>query len=204
MQTNNQITGIILAGGKSSRFGTDKAFAELNGMPLISFSYNKLKQICSKIILSSNSENSIFLDIKIVKDEFAEIGPIGGIYSALNQSDTEINIVLSCDIPFVSVDLLNYLLLQSENFDVTIAKHEDYCEPLIGIYKKSINNSIKDSINNKQYSLIKLITKLNYNEVIINEKQNFYHNNLFFNVNTKQDLEKLKNLPDFKNLADLK
>jgi len=112
------VTGIILAGGKSSRMGAEKGLQELCAKPLIHYAIEVLSGLCNTIIISSSSEAYKSLGHKVVADVIPGIGPMGGIYSALQQSKTEENLVLSCDLPFVSQELMSYILEYSMGYCV--------------------------------------------------------------------------------------
>ncbi|MCF6240761.1 MAG: molybdenum cofactor guanylyltransferase, partial [Bacteroidales bacterium] len=99
MIDKNNITGIILCGGKSKRMGSNKALLQLNGKCIINYVTELLSNFCNEIIISTNSHELAFLKTELVADEFQTIGPIAGIYSALKHSKTEKNIILSCDTP---------------------------------------------------------------------------------------------------------
>lgn len=184
-----EVTGIILAGGKSSRMGTDKGLQELCGKPLISYVIDALSGLCSEIIISSSSEGYQSFGYKVIADELPGIGPMGGIYSALRQSSTENNLVISCDLPFVTEKLLSYILENASGFQVAIpwlgGRHY---EPLCGFYNLSVLEGISNFIQKGNYKLPDLFEEININRLIINNSLSFYHENLFLNVNGKHDL----------------
>lgn len=189
------VTGIILAGGKSSRMGTDKGLQELSGNPLIHYAIHALSGLCNTIIISSSSEAYQSLGYKVVADVFPGIGPMGGIYSALKQSETAENLVLSCDLPFASTELLSYILEKSEGFHVAVPwQGNQHYEPLCGFYHLSILDQMNDFIQNKNYKLPDLFKEININRLIINNKLGFYNENLFLNINSKLDLATAENL----------
>jgi molybdopterin-guanine dinucleotide biosynthesis protein A len=190
-----EVTGIILAGGKSSRMGTDKGLQELCGKPLISYSIKALSEICSTIIISTSSDAYQSFGYKTVADEIPGIGPMGGIYSALKQSKTEKNLVLSCDLPFVSVELLSYILKSSEGYKVTVPwQGNQHYEPLCGFYHLSILDQISIYIQNNNYKLPDLFNEITINQLVINNELDFYTEELFLNVNSKHDLATAENL----------
>jgi molybdopterin-guanine dinucleotide biosynthesis protein A len=190
-----EVTGIILAGGKSSRMGTDKGLQQLCGKPLIYYSIKVLSEICSTIIISTSSDAYRSFGFKTVADEIPGIGPMGGICSALKQSKTEKNLVLSCDLPFVSGELLSYIIENSEGFQVAVPwQGNQHYEPLCGFYNLSILDQINTFIQNSNYKLPDLFEKISMNRLIINDKLEFYSENLFLNVNSKHDLALAENL----------
>lgn len=184
-----EVTGIILAGGKSSRMGTDKGMQELCGKPLIGYAIQVLSELCGTIIISTSSDAYQSLGYKTVADEIPGIGPMGGIYSAIRQSKTEKNLVLSCDLPFVSKELLSYILESSEGCQVAVPwKGSQHYEPLCGFYSLSIKEKVHAFIKNENYKLPDLFEEIRINKLIISKELDFYHENLFMNVNSKHDL----------------
>lgn len=193
------VTGIILAGGKSSRMGTDKGLQQLCGKPLIYYAIQALSGLCNKIIISTSSNEYKSFGYKTIADEIPGIGPMGGIFSALKQSRTEKNLVLSCDLPFVSRELFSHILENSEGYQVAVPwqGHQHY-EPLCGFYHASILDQLSLYIQRKNYKLPNLFDEISINKLIINSKYDFYHENIFLNVNSKHDLLIAENLMEIR------
>lgn len=186
---NMQVTGIILAGGKSSRMGTDKGLQELCGKPLISYAIQVLSVLCDSIVISSSSDAYNSFGCEVIADEFPGIGPMGGIYSALKQSKTEKNLVLSCDLPFVTKELLSFILKNSDGFEVAVPyEGNQHYEPLCGFYNIAVLDSMGVYIRNGNYKLPDLFQEIKINKLNINSELDFYQDNLFINVNSKHDL----------------
>ena len=187
-----EITGIILAGGKSSRMGQEKGLIKFKDKHLIEYSINVLKNITDRIIISSNSKSYDFLDFEIVKDEIPNSGPMGGIYSGLMQSNTEVNLVLSCDTPFVSEDLLMYVLEKSKGKDIVVPWHgKKFFEPLCAYYNKNSTKILRQFIDKKNYRIPDVFNEVNFKALLMSENLDFFHKELFVNINSKQDLKKL-------------
>lgn len=189
------VTGIILAGGKSSRMGTDKGLQMLCGKPLISYAIQLLSGVCSTIIISSSSDAYKSFGYQVVADEFPGIGPMGGIYSALKQSKTEKNLVLSCDLPFVSEDLMSYILDKASGFEVAVPwLGNRHYEPLCGFYRLSVLDHLSSFIQKGNYKLPDLFEEIRINRLMINSELSFYDERLFLNINSKHDLATAENL----------
>jgi molybdopterin-guanine dinucleotide biosynthesis protein A len=107
------LTGIILAGGKSSRLGFDKCKIKFDEYTIVESLILKLKQICDEIIISENSNSFHNENCYSQHDEIEDIGPIGGIYSSINKSKNFKNIIVSCDTPFLNIQYLNFMYEQS-------------------------------------------------------------------------------------------
>jgi molybdenum cofactor guanylyltransferase len=190
-----EVTGIILAGGKSSRMGAEKGLQILGGKPLVSYAVEALSVICNRIIISSSSHSYASFCNKVVADEFQGIGPMAGIYSALRQSETERNLVLSCDLPFVTGELMSFILEQSEGFQVAVPwQGNQHYEPLCGFYHSSVLQQMGNFIQNGNYKLPDLFDELSINKLIINTNYSFYRQNIFLNINSKHDLAAAENM----------
>lgn len=181
------VTGIVLAGGKSSRMGEDKSLLNLNGKSLIEYSISALKPLCKEVIISSNQFVYDFTGCAVWPDEMAIQAPMIGIYSCLKRSTTDLNIVLTCDMPMVTTDFLAHLLANSEGVEITVPVRHGSLEPLCGIYRKSAINSLNKCILEGDFSMRKGI-RLSSHRLINLESDDFANGpNLFWNINTPAD-----------------
>jgi molybdenum cofactor guanylyltransferase len=183
------MTGIILAGGKSSRMGMEKGLVVFRGQPLIHWSISVLKESCNEILISSNSDCYNYLGFKVVADIFPDIGPMGGIYSCLVQSADDINLVLSCDMPFVTPEIFKLMIAEKGDSKVCVPGHEgEKYEPLCGIYQKSILEEMNVFIQNKNYKLPDLFRQTNAKILYIHKINPSLPKNYFLNINRPEDL----------------
>ena len=191
-----KITGIVLAGGKSSRMGTEKGLVIFKGKPLIEYSLDVLKNSCDEIIISSNSESYDAFGYPVLKDEFPDSGPMGGIYTCLKASKNQVNIILSCDMPMVNTVFLNKLLAVADGFEVVVPWHEKkYFEPLCAVYRKKLLPVFEDFIQNKNFRIPDLFAAVNTNYLKIG-KEFGVDPLIFFNINTLQQLDELSQMVD--------
>lgn len=168
---NNKVTGIILAGGASSRMGNDKGLCNYKGKPLIFYAINVLNTICDDIIISSNNPESYSsFGYKIVADEIKKIGPLGGIYSCLKYSQTTDNLIISCDMPHLTSELMYSLLSFSAQYDIVVSQHvNSYYEPLAGYYSSNVTPVIERFIKIKDYKLLNLFEKVKFKSIPIED-----------------------------------
>ena len=185
-----QITGIILAGGKSTRFGKDKALVQVNGKSLLENAIDICFECCSTILISSNQKEHQVAGYKIVPDEFPACGPIGGIYSGLKQAKTDWSFVLSVDSPAVEKEFIRYLISMISNSEAVVPESFKGKEPLIALYEKGCLPEIKKRIQNKNYKMHDLLSSLNVNYIDSRQWQTKYPQ-LFHNINRVNDLEEL-------------
>lgn len=181
-----QITGIILAGGKSTRMGRDKALIEVEGTSLLDRSVKTLQAVCDNLLISSANESHARPGIDIIKDEVKDCGPIGGVYSCLKKSVTDWNFVVSVDSPFVEPGFIKHLLKNVDDCDVLVPQHHKGKEPLVAFYHKNSISQIEDHLKNGIYKMHRLLDALNTKYIDV---QDWVETNprLFFNYNRPED-----------------
>jgi molybdenum cofactor guanylyltransferase len=189
-----ELTGVIIAGGRSKRMGVEKGLVQLGSKPLIMYPVGLLKELCSNVIISANSHAFDFIELDVISDKAPGNAPMIGIYSALLSAATEYILVLSCDMPFINVDLLQHIINLSGDAKAVIASHDGYAEPLCGIYHHDLIPELELQIAEKKFKLITFLEKVESIYVEINENLLFYNPGLFLNVNTPGDLERAEML----------
>jgi molybdopterin-guanine dinucleotide biosynthesis protein A len=149
-------TGVILAGGRSSRMGVDKCTILFQGKPLIYWPYVLLKDIVDEIIVSVSTGKDTeplrrFLgdDIQYAEDEKPYLGPLSGIYSSFKMAQGEYIATIPCDSPLVHTDLYGQLFEKAKDFDAAVPMVRGFYETLYGVYKrdamlKAIEKVFKD------------------------------------------------------------
>lgn len=185
-------TGIILAGGKSSRMGKEKANLKLGNKTFIEIILQTISPLCSDILISTNNRHLNFPGTESVPDLIKNIGPLGGIYTCLKYSDKFKNIVVTVDTPFISSNLLKYVLDQSENFDVTYCEHNNKEHPLIGVFTKNFLKVIENDIQKGKYKMLNSIYKSKSKKLLIKKDHPVYTDKLFLNINDPTDLQNLQ------------
>lgn len=184
------LTGVVLAGGKSSRMGQDKGLMLLNGKPMVTWVLEALSQVTEDIIIIANSPDYQQFGHKVYADDFPERGPLGGICTALRRTSSEQLLVLSCDMPLVNRGLLEYLISFSNSLQATTTIEEDFPNPFSGIYPKSLLPTMLTALKNKELSLVRILQKEGFTGVSLDEKMPFYHSMLLHNVNSPEALAK--------------
>lgn len=174
---------IILAGGSSSRMGTDKGLMLFNGIPMIEHITNHFKTKFKEIIIVSNNMNYAPYCSKLITDNFKNIGPIGGIEAGISASYFEKNIILSCDNPLVQWDLIEYIIAHHLKNEI-IFSHYNSTHPFPGFYHSSIRPKLIKLINNGLRKLTSLETHF---DVLKLDCSNF-NENYFINFNSPDDI----------------
>jgi len=194
MIDKKNITGIILAGGKSSRMGTDKGFLSLKGHRFVEHIIKTIQPLVHKIIIVSNNSDYDVFKQKRVDDIIKDAGPLAGLHSGLYHSETEINLVLSCDIPFINDTVINKLIeAYNEESDVIQIKSQGMIMPLIAIYKRECFHLFSTLLETGERRLQFAVTKLNSKTILIDDDQN----QNVRNINTKSQYKAL--IDEFEN-----
>ena len=194
MANITSITGIILAGGKSTRIGTNKPQLKIGKGHLIDRVLGTLSQFTSSILIVTAEDQigpvkSAAPSTRMVKDIYPGKGPLGGIYTGLMYAETSYSIVVGCDMPFLNSDLIKYLIDGASSFAAVAPKIGWMIQPLHAIYSKSCVPSIEALIRQDQLQIIKLFNLVNTRYITEKEIDQFDPGHLsFLNINTEGDL----------------
>ena len=181
-------TGIILAGGKSSRMGEDKGLVLLNGKPMIQYVIEALKEVVSEISIISNNESYHKFGVPVYSDIIKEKGPVGGIYTGLYHSTTELNFCISCDVPMISSDFIFWLLNRSGNAFVTLPMYKDKVHQMIGVYSKQVLSNFQESVEKEHLKLSQVNNDMGCEIIDIEKEYANFDELIFSNINTKNEL----------------
>lgn len=138
MDRVDSVNGVILAGGRSKRMGTDKALIPIHGKPMIQHVAETLQSVFKTVLVASDFlQRYEFLGFAVIPDEFKDSGPLAGIQAALKISAPAAVFVLPCDMPFFPSDLVTYLLAFESNAPVRVLSTPERSFPLCGYYSQS-------------------------------------------------------------------
>lgn len=178
-------TGIILAGGQSSRMGSDKGLMRLAGIRFIEHCIAALRPLVDDIIIvSNNSEYDVF-GYSRVPDRIKNAGPLAGLYSGLYHSASEDNLVLSCDVPLIKTTVLELLLdPKHDHFDVVQLKSCEQTMPLIASYKKHCMHKCLELLERDERRLQEAVKQLITKTITIDSSLEIFVKN----INTVEEL----------------
>ncbi len=191
------ITIAVQAGGKSSRMGEDKALIRLAGIPLIERVLARIDGLADEILITTNRPETLtHLNLRMVGDEVPGAGALHGLKTALDAARGEIVLVLSCDTPFVSRELLEHLLSRAHEADVIVPKHGDKYEPLQAVYNKTrCLPAVEAALVSGERRMVSFYPKVNVLPIEAHVLSELDPSGLsFFNVNTAEDLERAEQL----------
>jgi len=181
----------ILAGGKSTRMGTDKAFVMLNGRTLLQHALDLVSAVTANVrIVGAASKFQQFAPV--VEDIFSGCGPLAGIHAALQSSASELNLILAVDVPLVPLDLLRYLLTQALSHRDAIAivpRTGQGWQPLCAVYRREFFHAAEAALRAGNYKIDRLFSKIRVLAVDERELAAFgFSPQAFRNLNTQEEL----------------
>jgi len=158
----SDVSAFILAGGKSTRMGTDKAFAVLDGRTLLARMLDLARQVTPRVRIVGNREKfSPFAPV--IEDVFPGCGPLGGIHAALKSSQSDLNVLLAVDVPFVSLTLLQYSINRARNSPaaaVTVPRSPEGWQPLCAVYRRQFADVAEKALAEGRYKIDALFERV--------------------------------------------
>ena len=193
----SELTGILLAGGKSRRLGRDKAQEVIGGRRIIDRVIDTLRTIStSQTVVVDRWERieELNLDSQInyVVDSYDNSGSLGGLYSGLEQSPTRWALLVACDMPFLSARLFEFMVtkISNEDLDVVIPRFEGRLQTTHALYSKSCLEHIDGRLKDGQLKMDGYFNNVNVCEIAQDEILKIEGSKYsFFNVNTAEDLD---------------
>jgi molybdopterin-guanine dinucleotide biosynthesis protein A len=186
----SEVSAFVLAGGQSARMGTDKAFLEFEGQPLISRALALAKTVVSDVrILGSPEKFRAYA--MVVEDEFPNHGPLGGIHAALRCSTADLNLILAVDMPFVETRFLKYLLDQANRHSamVTVPRAGGGWQPLCSVYRRPFADLAQTALEQGHNKIDPLFDRT---EICVIEEHDLeregFSAEMFRNLNTPEDV----------------
>jgi molybdopterin-guanine dinucleotide biosynthesis protein A len=163
----SEITGVILAGGKSSRMGRNKALLPVGGVPCVQRIAEALRGVCGDILIVSDDPTPYaFLSLPVIPDRFPGSGPLAGIHSALSVVATEKALILACDLPHVSAEFLRRLCAMSAGEDALVPLSADgRLQPLCAIYRTTCVATLEEDLKRGRRSVLSYLEGRNVRTV---------------------------------------
>jgi len=188
------LTSIVLAGGKNLRLGRIKALETIDSKSLIERAVERVELVSNQILVVTSQGQLTLPDnckAKILVDLYPGKGPLGGIYTGLLASESSHSLVVACDMPFLNIKLLHYMIGLCQDFDVVVPRvEEEKLEPLHAIYSKNCLDSMKTLLEQNQLKIDRFFNTVNVRYIERAECQKFDPELLtFFNINSRADLK---------------
>ena len=194
--TEFAVTAFVLAGGKSSRMGSDKAFLRLGEETLLFRALTVASAVAEEVRIVGDTQKFAAFG-QVVEDVYRDRGPLGGIHAALSGSATEWNLMLAVDLPFAGRELLRYLLLRAQKSDaaVTVPRAGGGLQPLCAVYRRRFAEVAEQSLRDGENKIDLLFAKVE--TCVLGEDELAragFSAEMFRNVNTPEELERARGL----------
>jgi len=190
------VTGVILAGGKSRRMGTDKARLHVDGVPLLERVARIFRRLFAQTILTA-SDPDVYTELgfPVYADVFPDRGSLVGIYTGLLKAETPYVFCASCDMPFLNESLIRFLVDLRPDFDLVLPFSDHGREPLHAVYGKGCLKPMEKLIAEERLAIMGVFSQVRTRRVSPEEVTAFDPKFLsFMNCNTPGDLEIASNL----------
>jgi molybdopterin-guanine dinucleotide biosynthesis protein A len=180
--------------------GTNKALLEVRGSKVIERIVAETSKATDHLLLVTNTfEDYEFLELPMAEDEWKGLGPLAGIHTGLKNSTTDRNLVVACDMPFVSADLGRFLLTQLTDYEAVVPEIGGQLHPLFAAYSKNVVGKVLQALQHKQLRIRYLLDSLHVK--IIREKdlqQNGiqWNDTYFYNMNHPEEYQQALRMQD--------
>jgi molybdopterin-guanine dinucleotide biosynthesis protein A len=192
MDASADVTAFILAGGKSTRMGADKAFVGYDGRTLLARALDLARSVTPDVRIVGSREKFAAL-APVVEDVFRGCGPLGGIHAALRASLTELNLVLAVDTPFVSPAFLRYLIGQARGAPeaiVVVPRSAGHRQPLCAVYRREFAGAAENALQAGRNRIDRLFDEVRTRVIDEEELEDAgFSSAIFRNLNTPEELE---------------
>lgn len=197
------IAGYVLAGGGSTRFGHDKALAEIGGKPMVLRMCESLRSVTEKVIVVAGPEKYLGLGLQIIADRWPGEGPLGGIITALQSTAAEgappceWNIILSCDMPFLTQEWMEFLAVRAMKSEaqVVVPKSEFGLEPLCACWRTETTGALQEAFEGGVRRVTEALKRVTTEVLDVQDWKRFDSaGRLFWNMNTAADYEEARRI----------
>lgn len=148
------VSGLILAGGESSRYGRNKALVKVNGISLIERVSLVMQSLFQEVILITNTPDEYsFLKLPMYEDLIKGLGPLGGLLTGLTRMSNNTGFLVACDMPSLNRELIRHIVRTRDNCDVIVPRISGLVEPLHALYSKRCLPVIRRLIDSHKYQL---------------------------------------------------
>jgi len=189
------VTAIILAGGESSRLGGTKAFQVVGGKNLLQRVIDRVTLVSDRtLVVGFSARPGLPASIDYREDLYPGKGPLGGIYTGLEASRSNYNLVVACDLPFLNVELLRHMIKLSPGFDAVVPR-VGKAQPLCAVYSRSCREIMKAQVESNLLKISRFLDSVNARYIEEEECRSIDRHLLsFFNINSPADLARANRL----------
>jgi molybdenum cofactor guanylyltransferase len=188
------VGAFVLAGGKSTRMGSDKALLKLGGETLLARALKQASKVTHEVRIVGDAKKFVGFG-PVIEDIYPERGPLGGIHAALRSSPAELNLMLAVDLPFVELRFLRYLIAQAQESGavVTVARAGGGWQPLCAVYRRAFAGIAEQALRGGRNKIDALFAEVAMRVVTDPELISAgFSPEMFRNLNTPQDWERAR------------
>ena len=194
----SDVTGVLLAGGKSRRMGTDKRFLPVGERPLLERSCTVLSRIFERVcIVIAQDSPPLEAQIPVLRDLIPSSGSLGGMYTGLQQAATAYIFLAACDMPFIHEGLVQYMVGQKDDVDIVLADWNGRPQPTHAVYNRNCQSVVEELIRSGDLKLQRLLANPSLRVRLVREdeiREIDPDGRSFLNVNTPSDLVRARAL----------
>jgi molybdopterin-guanine dinucleotide biosynthesis protein A len=194
MLNSESLTAFVLTGGRSSRMGSDKALLSLGGQTLLQRTLKVAGAVTDHVRIVGRMDRYAAYG-EVVEDIYRDCGPLGGIHAALHATRTELNLILSVDMPLMSSDFLGWLVQKATMSDamIVVPNVVGRLQPLCAIYRRGVAEPAEQALRAGDYKIDRLFSRvptrvLHEQEIIASG----FSPDMFRNINTPEDYEQCR------------
>jgi molybdenum cofactor guanylyltransferase len=191
-QPATDLTVAIMAGGQSSRMGQDKSFVPFQGRPLIEVVQERVAGLGAELVVITNKPDEYaHLGLPMYSDVYPNMGPLGGIYTAVYHARHPYTLVVACDMPWLNRDLLAYMIGLRHQADIIVPRWDKFPEPLHAIYSKACLPPIWEQLQSGQLKVVRFYGQVQVHFVDRPVIEQFDKDGRSFaNLNTPEELSR--------------
>ncbi|HDJ33197.1 MAG TPA: molybdenum cofactor guanylyltransferase [Bacteroidetes bacterium] len=187
------VTGMVLAGGKSSRMGTDKALLPWGKTSMLEHAANRLRSVCHEVVISSNDRKHRIPGFALIPDIVPGIGPLGGILSVMKHRNDDYFLVLSVDLPLVTAAILEQILSFRKSYSLVIPVNSNGMpQPTCACYHRKLLPLMEQMMRQGVYSLRPLIGHPECFSLPVQDFPDTFTPDTFININHPEIYEKYR------------
>ncbi|TKB53438.1 MAG: molybdenum cofactor guanylyltransferase [Nitrospira sp.] len=193
-----EVSGVLLAGGKSRRMGEDKRHLAVGEQTLLERGLEVLQSIFREVLVVIAQDSTLLrIDARVVRDLVPDCGSLGGLYTGLTQATTPYIFVAACDMPFLNQTVIAQFTNRRATADIVIAKLDDRLHPMHALYSKRCLPALEQMIRARQLKIQEIVSQSSLRVRYVTEADLLtidHSGHSFYNVNTMADLEAARSL----------
>ena len=194
------VSGVLLAGGKSRRMGEDKRFLYVGQRTLLERSCAVLRELFEQVcaVIAQDSP-ALQAEVPVIRDLMPDCGSLGGLYTGLRLAKTQHIFLAACDMPFLNPDVIRHMVRLKDSADIVICRWASHLQPTHAVYGRNCLPVIEEMMMLHNRKIHSMIGHPALRVCVIAEteiRQIDYEGRSMFNVNTPSDLEQARSVPD--------